>query len=242
MALADSIDANEQPIIPKPCIESNSALWKKRLAELQVLYTKDKRLFKKKLLSFVSEYPNMGAQTFSYNGKPHEIYRSALLGNNKLCLSALIQNENLKNIIYLYSGDYVNEEKIPYIEEASLYKSGGNTYIRILNFSDEFKSDKEREQLENRVSDVIKTILTLKGPTLIHCVGGWHRTGIVYGVLEKCIQKKPIDKVILNYKKHVGFFSKKQPGVFKQTNVDFLNHFNCSKLNPISNPDTGKGN
>lgn len=233
--ISQSVLASISATVPHDCVatpaEKNE--WVKKNHELEFLYeTKGQYSpeFKKKYLAFVTEYPNMSGYQFSFGNKKMFVYRSAILSDNLKCLASLIKEEQLKNIIYLYSGKYVNEEVIPFKEENLLKKLGGQTYIRVLNFSDAFHNEKERKQLEKRVADIINLISTLGGTTLIHCIEGMHRTAVVYGAMDKCINKMPMNKIIHDYKKHTHSLHKKTLYAYKQSDIDFIKQFDCKKL------------
>lgn len=223
--------------IPVDCQSTPAQMekWIARHKNLERLYSTNVPLFRIEYLAFVTRYPNMGVDTFSFHGKPKMVYRSAILSENPKCLTSLVKQHGLRNIVYLYSGDYVNEEQIPYKEENLLNQLGGNAYIRVLNFGTNFKTDAERKKIEERVTNIIHLISQLEGTTLIHCIEGMHRTGIVYAILEKCVKKTPIDEVIHNYKVHTNSVDRKVKYAYKKSNVDFIKKYNCKNLNLPSN-------
>merc|ERR1712107_481861 len=44
-----------------------------------------------------------------------------------------------------------------------------------------------------------------EGGILIHCAGGMHRTGMLYGIIRRYINGDPIDDIIADYKRHVDW-------------------------------------
>ena len=67
------------------------------------------------------------------------------------------------------------------------------------------------------------------GAVYIHCYGGHHRTGVVYGVLQKCIGKMSVEDVINEYKCHIGYESAKKPGGFHADNETLIREFPCEQ-------------
>ena len=64
----------------------------------------------------------------------------------------------------------------------------------------------------------------------VHCGGGMHRTGMVTGVLDRCVNGTPMARIEADYKRHVGWRSAAAPGGFEAQNLDFIRHFPCPKL------------
>ncbi|MCO4763207.1 MAG: hypothetical protein KC502_16940 [Myxococcales bacterium] len=64
----------------------------------------------------------------------------------------------------------------------------------------------------------------------VHCGGGMHRTGMVVGVLDRCINGTPMSQVERDYKRHVGWRSAAVPGGFEAQNLDFIRTFPCGPL------------
>jgi len=62
----------------------------------------------------------------------------------------------------------------------------------------------------------------------VHCGGGMHRTGMVIGLLERCINQEPLPTVEAHYRRHVGYRDAQNPGGYEEENVRFLREFDCS--------------
>ncbi len=54
-----------------------------------------------------------------------------------------------------------------------------------------------------------------------------HRTGIVWGVIQKCIAKMNINDVLNEYRCNVGYESESNPGGFKINNEIVIKNFPC---------------
>ena len=66
------------------------------------------------------------------------------------------------------------------------------------------------------------------GSVYIHCYGGHHRTGVVYGILQKCIGGLPVEKVIEEYRCHIGYESEDRRGGQHPDNETVIREFPCS--------------
>jgi hypothetical protein len=79
-----------------------------------------------------------------------------------------------------------------------------------------------------------------KGNVHLHCGGGMHRSGMVAGVIEKCINQTPMDQVLARYRYHVAWQGDAQPGGYEEGNVRALQEFDCALLDaPPPVPATG---
>ena len=69
-----------------------------------------------------------------------------------------------------------------------------------------------------------------RGHVQVHCGGGMHRTGMIIGVLERCLGGVPMTSVADHYRRHVGWRSSAQLGGFEPENLHFIEGFDCSLL------------
>ena len=69
-----------------------------------------------------------------------------------------------------------------------------------------------------------------RGHVHVHCGGGMHRTGMIVGVVEKCVNREPMEVVEAHYKRHVGWRSEAHPGGLEEGNLRFLREFDCALL------------
>ena len=214
------------PVNPKSC----TGIKNFPQAEISKLYSTNQKEFKRVLAKAVEENNNIGSALIPFKSGEKIVYRSSLLNKNKQCLKALTQEHNVLTIVNLYNGNFTDQETVTYQELQAFTKDGGETYIKFLNLNDIYHNKQEFELLQNKVTDVIKLIANTDGNVLIHCYGGMHRTGIVFGVIQKCIQKLPMQSIVNNYKKHVDWKSKQSPGVYRQENIDFIRQYNCQLL------------
>jgi hypothetical protein len=75
-----------------------------------------------------------------------------------------------------------------------------------------------------------------KGNVHVHCGGGMHRTGMVVGVIERCINGAPPQVVEAGYKRHVGYRDAEHPGGFEEGNLRVIREFDCGLLTPVAKP------
>jgi hypothetical protein len=69
-----------------------------------------------------------------------------------------------------------------------------------------------------------------RGNLHVHCGGGMHRTGMVVGVIERCVNGEPPDVVEAHYRRHVGWRDAAHPGGLEEDNLRFIREFDCALL------------
>lgn len=177
----------------------------------------------------VQQNNNIGGDYFHFPSGGKFVFRSSVLNQNTPCLQQLMSNYNMQSIIYLYSGDMASldfdDPELQYFQD-----HGGIAYTRVLDFNDQPQGAKALKALNDRIIAGVHLVEASPGNVLVHCLGGMHRTGILYGVMQKCINKMPMDKVIADYKKHAFYQDAQNPGNYRQMNVDIIESFNCSQL------------
>jgi hypothetical protein len=215
------------PILPKSC-NGIKELPQKQIA---YYYKHDFEKFKAYNLKITEENNNIGGEVFNFQSGKKVVYRSSILNGNPTCMKELTQDKNVATVIYLYNGPYVDEKEIPYQEKEIFTKYGGEFYINALDFEDTGNEAEITSSRNHKISDIIKYIAVSPKNVLIHCLGGMHRTGLIYGILQKCINHEPEEKIIEVYKKHVGYKSKDDAGTFYQEDIDTIKAFPCNYLN-----------
>jgi len=196
---------------------------------LRLLFNTNKPLFAKKLLTLVKLDNNIGG--IQLNGSNKILLRSAILTYSPQCLFQIKQQYHIDNIVNLYYGQLVDLSKQIEQEKKLFKKSGGDQYINILNFSYKTQEYKSRAEMNTHIAKITNTVLSLPGNTLIHCLIGSHRTGIIFGVIQKCVNHAPLNEIIDNYKCHVGWKSNAHPGAYHQENIDVIKEFPCDLIN-----------
>jgi len=194
------------------------------------LKKKDPKLFEEKVTANTRNSANMGGTWFTFpNGVKKQIFRSSFIVGKEKCLKYLIEKNNVSTIINYYGGSMSSAAMLSK-EEMDLYKTlGGSTYIRIMDFEYKFKK-MPKDKIIKKIVEIIKLIEYAPENVLIHCYGGMHRTGIIYGVMQKCLNKIPVEKILDEYKCHVAWESKKLKGGYCSDNETMIREFPCKLL------------
>ncbi|MBF0301075.1 MAG: tyrosine-protein phosphatase [Oligoflexia bacterium] len=172
---------------------------------------------------------NMGASIVKFASGNKTVYRSSFLSGSESCISDLVKDGGVKTIVNLYGGEIENQNALAIKERGLLQKSGGDLYVNILNYDYKF-SKNPKETIFKKIKIIIKQIEMSEGNVLIHCYGGVHRTGIVYGVIQKCINKLPIETVIQEYKCHTAYENSEKVGGYESENEVVIREFPCDGL------------
>lgn len=69
-----------------------------------------------------------------------------------------------------------------------------------------------------------------RGNIHLHCGGGMHRSGMIAGVVEKCVNHAPEAIVEAHYRFHTAFIDPAHPGGAEDLNLQFIRDFDCSLL------------
>ena len=112
---------------------------------------------------------------------------------------------------------------------AAFESFGGRSYLQILNYTYRLKRQ-TKEALFQRVAEIVRLIEAAPGDVMIHCFGGMHRTGVVFGVMQKCLNRVPIEQVLDEYRCHTDWKSAERPGGASQDNEMALREFPCELL------------
>lgn len=198
----------------------------------------DKTLATTRLQILNAEHNNLGVNIFHFPNKDLIVYRSSILTGNIRCLKELIEISGVRYIIYLKNDstdhhfnfiepEHAREKR--YFDELVLDKEN-NQYIIIDFVNRKIKSIEEKQEMIKRVQEIIQLISGLDAPILIHCLGGEHKTGIIYGIMQKCINKIPIDQVIYEYELKTGKNETNIGGGARKEDVDFIKEFPCDMI------------
>ena len=83
-----------------------------------------------------------------------------------------------------------------------------------------------------KIASIIRLVASSDGAVLIHCLGGEHRTSLVFEVMQKCVNKIGISNIIQRYKCHTGWTKVNKWG-FRQQDVDFIQSFPCGLIDDL---------
>jgi hypothetical protein len=222
-----TLPAKLQINAPESC--NQNAHW----VDLSKLYESDRELFKETLRKQIADNNNQGGSVVRFGrGKTKRVLRSSILGNSEGCIDELVTDPeyNIRTIINLFTGDALDQQSISDDEQKLFQKWGARNYLHVLNFSDRPDAYPTKQAFDERIVEIISQIKNAKGNVLIHCLGGWHRTGIIWGILQKCYNKVPTKTVIDNYKCHVAWKSESDRGGYYDFNEKTIAEFPCDKL------------
>jgi hypothetical protein len=203
--------------------------------ELGETFHTDKSLFEQLFKLHVAKFNNISGSVIRFNKAPKDVYRSAILSENIALLSELVKTRNVKSIVVLTNSKIFNIA--PWIdkEKAVFAVLGGTQFIHILDFDCDFdfKNSIEVQVARNKVRSIIQIIANVNGNVLIHCLGGEHRTEVIFEVMQKCLNNMDMENITKRYKCHTGWESMANKGNFRQDNIDFIRDFPCESLNNL---------
>lgn len=187
--------------------------------------------FERRVQEQVTKATNAGSAQFKWkDGTQKNIYRGSFIADAPLCIQDLVKDGGVRSVMNLYNmGDLKSHDALAVREKALFQKEGAGTYVNILNYTHKFK-DQKKEQIFDKLAEIISTVKALPGNVFLHCYGGMHRTGLVFGVMQKCLNKIPLDQVIGEYRCHVAYESETRQGGRHAENEEVLRDFPCEKL------------
>jgi len=205
--------------------------------------------------SFEHHLPNnldvmrLGELTWNADGqaRPLLLFRSSThtdASEPGSCYQSLMARGQVRHVVNLYAGTFPFDELLE--DERRAAQAGGASY------HDEAREDRpwrslieeeedyapNRQLAMERAATILNTqVLRPKGAApegnvLLHCGGGMHRTGMLYGVLQRCLNKTPTDEIERGYKAHVAYSSEQEPGGYEPLNLRFIEEFDCGLLKP----------
>ena len=182
------------------------------------------------------------------DGKPVLLFRSGLTplpDTPESCYSSLVGAGGVRHVLNLYNGAIPTRD-IEEAEARAVRAAGGSYFLAVTtdpgaaSWRTRMREDPSavmRERAMKAVARVINDhILRPDGklPTgniLVHCGGGMHRTGMLVGVVQRCLNGDDADTIAAAYKRHTSYRGAEEPGGFEQENLDFVQAFDCALLN-----------
>jgi len=200
--------------------------------EIGEAFHKDKVLFEQLFKLHVAKYSNISGSIVNFKDSPKKIYRSAILSENLALLSELVKKKDVKSIVVLTNSKIFDITPLINKEQEFFSVLGGKQFNHILNFDCDFdfKDSNEVQKAQIKVTSIIKLIANTEGNVLIHCLGGEHRSEVVFEVMQRCLNKLDMDNIIGRYKCHTGWENESSIGNFRQENIDFIWDFPCELL------------
>lgn len=178
----------------------------------------------------VLTHNNIGASVFSLGPTLQKtIYRSANLAQSPTCLDELVKQRKVTTIINLYSGTFANAQTLNALEQNEFQSAGGESYVSINNFMVDAKRMTMNE-LNQRIASIIKFIVNSNDNVLIHCLVGENDTGVIFGVLQKCYNKRPMQEISHNASCHMGRYSTAYEAKAYQNVIHIIDQYPCDLL------------
>ncbi|MBG07877.1 MAG: hypothetical protein CME68_03915 [Halobacteriovoraceae bacterium] len=252
--------------IEKPAICDDNVHWSYTLGKLRKTNFGE---FERLVVLNVAETSNMGAAKFHFPSGVKTVYRSSFLsgkifsgkipydkiqkgifpegkvkGKARQCLQYLVENADIRQIVNLYDGSFKSKYVLSYWEKNNFLRSTKDKqgsfghYTQIKGFDYDLE-ERGAESIYKDVIAIIDQIASVPGNALIHCYGGMHRTGIVFGVMQKCLNgpknksqnKKFVKEVVgQEYKCHTDYQSAEKIGGYHQENMTVIEKFPCDRL------------
>lgn len=192
-------------------------------------------LFEQLFKLHVARFNNISGSIIKFKNGHKEIYRSAILSENIALLSELVKERNVKTIVVLTSSKLF--DIAPWLDkERKIFAAlGGEHFLQILDFDSHFDvNDKKEVEKNNKIiASIIKLIANANGNVLIHCLGGEHKTEMVFEPMQKCINKVDNENIVQRYKCHTGWRDDSDLGGYRENNVKFILEFPCSLISDM---------
>lgn len=181
------------------------------------------------------------------DGKPRLLFRAGFTAapeRDDSCVASLVREGGVRHVVNLYAGA-MPTEALAAAECARVQAAGGTCWDARkaggtkANWREDLREgdgDAARQEAMQAVAALIRDeILAPQGKpptgnTLLHCGGGMHRTGMVVGIVERCLNGASMAEVEAGYKRHVAWRSAADPGGFEAENLHFIEQFDCSLL------------
>jgi hypothetical protein len=161
------------------------------------------------------------------------------------CMRELVQEHALFKIVNYDELDWPSAKRLTDEERDSFLKwNPKGSYWKFVDsekrtFQYKFSKARGKTEAERRETvfqDIIRIVREIEGSpgdpgsVYIHCYGGHHRTGVVYGVLQKCLGKISVEDAIREYRCHIGYESEQNPGGRHPDNETVIRDFPCARL------------
>jgi hypothetical protein len=167
------------------------------------------------------------------------------------CMKSLVKDHALSKIVNYDEIDWESAQRLTRAEKDLFLGLNPQAQYWMYNeqhlkpdgtpdtFQYKFKYGKEKvfDQVASIVNEIAGDV-SQPGSAYIHCYGGHHRTGVVWGVLQKCMgqdhQGKPmdVDDIVKEYQCHIGYESPERPGGYHKDNEALIREFPCEKYWP----------
>ena len=180
-------------------------------------------------------------------GAPVILFRSGFTSTPTAansCFRSLVEAGGVRHVINLYAGAMPSGDLEA--EEELLISEAGGTYFNARDAGTDLATWRERLRDEDDPAGnraVMKIVARLinqyilrhggerpRGNVHVHCGGGMHRTGMIVGILERCMNEASDDAIERDYRRHVAWRSEESPGGYEAGNMAFILGFDCGLI------------
>jgi len=177
--------------------------------------------------------------------RPLLVFRSGLIFGDRgvsPCFKSLVDKGRVRHVFNLYTGsfpfgDVIQAEKahagrlgVTYLDAAETTAGDFRQLVE-----EEKDYDKNARVVMERLAGLVQRILrpegrAPRGNLYLHCGGGMHRSGMVFGVMRRCINGDSMERIEEEFKRHTGWTSDQRPGGFEPLNLRVVRDFDCGLL------------
>ena len=195
-------------------------------------------------------FPLRGHSFRDAAGRKHRVlvFRSGITPSPEAtdsCFRSLLEHAGVRHVVNIFDGE------IPIADlaaaEARAAAAAGATYHTASDAADgygpwrdllraHYDDPAARRKATIGVARLIREQILApdgappKGNVYFHCGGGMHRSGMIAGVMERCVNHEPMDVVERHYLFHVGYRDPSHPGGREDGNLRFIREFDCALL------------
>lgn len=194
-------------------------------------------------------YNNLGAVPVqgltTDSGAPVILYRTGITpdpAGEGSCFKSLVDDGGVLHAVNLYAGAIPTRD-LDDAERRTVEAAGGSYFLGrtvdpgSASWRSAMRKDpsKTREAMETVARIINENVLRPgggkpKGNVLVHCGGGMHRTGMVVGVVQRCINGVAPEVIERQYKLHTAYRGSQDTGGYEAENIEFVQEFDCSLL------------
>ena len=178
--------------------------------------------------------------------RPLLVIRSAVtIGatGQQACFVSLLRHAGVRHVINLYGGTFPFHDVIEAerktaarlgVSFVDLARRPELKFRSLIEEPEDYK--KNVKQAEKNLAALINTQLLRpggqppRGNLYFHCCGGMHRSGMIFGVLQRCINGTSMEVIEKQYRRHVAYTDDRRPGGFEPLNLRFIREFDCALI------------
>jgi len=145
-------------------------------------------------------------------------------------------------VVNLYGGhfplhDFIRAEKAVAHDRGVTHHDTSNSGRRWRRL---IKRERDYEKNHRRAMEIVAELINgeilrpggkaPRGNVYLHCGGGMHRSGMVFGILRRCINGDPIAQIEADYRRHTACTADDRPSGYEPLNMRFIREFDCTLL------------